>query len=278
MSTMTITVLETATIFEAEETIYRYDLPGTGIVEGWATAGVVEQAQSQLPDWPDAEITIDADDDVVALLSEAFTGQSVASAPAEVEPEALKPEEEPALSCEETSWLQWGNLALYGAMALVMIIIGAIAWWAVGNSTPADPEPSVTEIYTHGVMDFVLPPGYQAEATGADSVTLTGSDPALRILVATDPLNDASDTAIFTELTHMIDADPALEKAAALSAGRSQELGYLERPADGSEVWWVVWVENRHMVSFGCHSKAGAPNVPQRATCREIAQAASIRG
>lgn len=97
MSTMTITVLETATIFEAEETIYRYDLPGTGIVEGWATAGVVEQAQSQLPDWPDAEITIDADDDVVALLSEAFTGQSVASAPVDIEPAASDPEEEPPL-------------------------------------------------------------------------------------------------------------------------------------------------------------------------------------
>ncbi len=278
MSTMTITVLETATIFEAEETIYRYDLPGTGIVEGWATAGVVEQAQSQLPDWPDAEITIDADDDVVALLSEAFTGQSVDSTQVDIEPEASEPEEEPQVNRGETSWLQWGNLVLYGAMAVVMIIIGAIAWWAVGNSTPVAPEPSVTEIYTHGVMDFVLPPSYKAEATGADSVTLTGTDPALRILVATDPLNDASETAIFTELTHMIDADPALEKAAALSAGRSQELGYLERPDDGSEVWWVVWVENGHMVSFGCHSKTGAPTVPQRATCREIAQAASVRG
>ena len=39
---LTITVLDTATIFEGPESVYRYDLPGTAVVEGWALAGVIE--------------------------------------------------------------------------------------------------------------------------------------------------------------------------------------------------------------------------------------------
>ena len=31
---ITVTILDAATIFEGPETVYRYDLPGTGIVEG----------------------------------------------------------------------------------------------------------------------------------------------------------------------------------------------------------------------------------------------------
>lgn len=45
---LTITVLDTATIFEGPESIYRYDLPGTAVVEGMLS-GVMEQAQKLLP-------------------------------------------------------------------------------------------------------------------------------------------------------------------------------------------------------------------------------------
>ena len=59
---LTITVLDTATIFEGPESIYRYDLPGTAIVEGWVLSGVMEQAQKMLPaQWPDARIAVAAD-------------------------------------------------------------------------------------------------------------------------------------------------------------------------------------------------------------------------
>ena len=85
MNTMTITVLDTATIFEAEETIYRYDLPGTGITKGWAIDGVLEQAKNQLPDWPDVEIIIDADTEIVDILSQALTGQAVTTIPTEAD-------------------------------------------------------------------------------------------------------------------------------------------------------------------------------------------------
>ena len=38
---ITVTILDAATIFEGPETVYRYDLPGTGIVEGWALGQVL---------------------------------------------------------------------------------------------------------------------------------------------------------------------------------------------------------------------------------------------
>lgn len=52
-STLTVTILDTATIYEttgrngeAGEAVFRYDLPGAGIVEGWALSGVLEQIAS----------------------------------------------------------------------------------------------------------------------------------------------------------------------------------------------------------------------------------------
>lgn len=282
MNTMTITVLDTATIFEAEETIYRYDLPGTGITKGWAIDGVLEQAKNQLPDWPDVEIIIDADTEIVDILSQALTGQAVTTIPTEAdstdldltEPDLAESEElEPV---ERRFQFQWKNIALYVAMVVVAGIIGVISWQAVGSSPPV--ESAVTEVHNYGVLDIELPTGFHLEPTGAQSVTLTGADTNLRILVAADPLNDAPSEAVFTELTHMITNDPALTQAEALNTGHGKEIGYREHPVDGSEVWWTVWVDSGHMVSFGCHSKTGAPSLPQRATCRQIAQKIMVRG
>ena len=144
MNTMTITVLDTATIFEAEETIYRYDLPGTGITKGWAIDGVLEQAKNQLPDWPDVEIIIDADTEIVDILSQALTGQAVTTIPTEAdsrdsdltEPDLAESEElEPV---ERRFQFQWKNIALYVAMMVVAGIIGVISWQAVGNSPPVE--------------------------------------------------------------------------------------------------------------------------------------------
>ena len=59
---LTITVLDTATIFEGPEAIYRYDLPGTAVVEGWALSGVMDQAQKMLPaQWPEVTVAVVAD-------------------------------------------------------------------------------------------------------------------------------------------------------------------------------------------------------------------------
>ena len=53
---------DAATIYEGPETVYRYDLPGTGIVEGWALSPVVEQCSKICgPQWPEvtAEVIVD---------------------------------------------------------------------------------------------------------------------------------------------------------------------------------------------------------------------------
>ncbi len=72
MADLTLTVLDTATIYEAHESIFRYDLPGTGVVEGWALAGVVEQAAKLVgPAWPSVEVMVCADPSASAVGREA---------------------------------------------------------------------------------------------------------------------------------------------------------------------------------------------------------------
>ena len=72
MADLTLTVLDTATIYEAHESIFRYDLPGTGVVEGWALAGVVEQAVKLVgPAWPSVEVMVCADPSASAVGREA---------------------------------------------------------------------------------------------------------------------------------------------------------------------------------------------------------------
>mgnify|MGYP001086862412 FL=1 len=60
--TLIITILDAATIYEGPETVYRYDLPGTGIGDGWALSPVVEQCSKICgPQWPEvtAEVIVD---------------------------------------------------------------------------------------------------------------------------------------------------------------------------------------------------------------------------
>lgn len=73
-----VTVLDTATIFEGPDTIYRYDLPGTGVREGWALDGVIDQIRESVgPHWPDIEVTIDADADTASPLTETLRQQGI---------------------------------------------------------------------------------------------------------------------------------------------------------------------------------------------------------
>ncbi len=71
---LTLTVLDTATIYEGRESIFRYDLPGTGVVEGWALAGVIEQAhKSAGPDWPGVDVLVVADSTGTDVSDEAVS-------------------------------------------------------------------------------------------------------------------------------------------------------------------------------------------------------------
>ncbi|WPF66522.1 MULTISPECIES: type VII secretion-associated protein [unclassified Corynebacterium] len=50
MSSLVITILEEATVFEGADTVYRYDLVPPVLTEPWALTAVVEQAQAVLPE------------------------------------------------------------------------------------------------------------------------------------------------------------------------------------------------------------------------------------
>ncbi|MDY3127163.1 MAG: type VII secretion-associated protein [Corynebacterium sp.] len=57
-----ITVLDTATVFEAQEAVYRYDLSGNAVVEGTALAGVIAQTKKLVSAaWPNVTVEVVAD-------------------------------------------------------------------------------------------------------------------------------------------------------------------------------------------------------------------------
>ena len=71
---ITVTILDAATIFEGPETVYRYDLPGTGIVEGWALGQVMDQISKMAgSSWPDVEVCVAADSSGTGIAQEATT-------------------------------------------------------------------------------------------------------------------------------------------------------------------------------------------------------------
>lgn len=73
-----VTVLDTATIIEGPETVYRYDLPGTGVREGWATEGVITQIRDSTgPHWPDIDVCIDAEESTAHSLREALRDHGI---------------------------------------------------------------------------------------------------------------------------------------------------------------------------------------------------------
>lgn len=72
---VTVTALEAATVFEGEQTSYRYDLTGTGIVEGWALEAVVEQIrQAAGAHWPDVDVELLGEQEAVNALRTALSG------------------------------------------------------------------------------------------------------------------------------------------------------------------------------------------------------------
>ncbi|WP_411702893.1 type VII secretion-associated protein [Corynebacterium sp. LaCa142] len=71
---ITVTVMDAATIFEGPETVYRYDLAGTGIVEGKALGHVMDQiAKIAGSAWPDVDVSVIADPSGTAISHEAVT-------------------------------------------------------------------------------------------------------------------------------------------------------------------------------------------------------------
>ncbi len=180
-TTLIVTVLDAATIYEGPETIYRYDLPGTGIAEGWALEAVLDQAEKVCgAEWPDATVEVVADPSGTDVSVEAVSilRRQLAGAGATVlEPEPSPPPAPVAASASQAAshsavgeqqydydgakeitaerpratrrlrshraaqsrWtaLLGGVDPFYIAIAVMVVVVAGVSWWAVGRKDAA---------------------------------------------------------------------------------------------------------------------------------------------
>ncbi|QGU06470.1 hypothetical protein COCCU_02580 [Corynebacterium occultum] len=300
---VTVTVGENATIFEGPDTVYRYDLPGSGVTEGWALAAVVDQIK-QLTSlyWPEIEVIVDADEAATDILTRTLLNKGVAAYPKEAMRETPLPVAEELEIERPTSGSTHRSLGihpLHVVIAAVILVVAGVAWWAIDSattraasdprdtaavatpvssgaptSTPASASSSATTpastpssapgvVLEHSGLRVSVPQGFRAEAR-EDMVMVVGPDPDLRILISADPVHSVPADAVYQEIERMINDDPALHHGGGDGEGR---LFYREEPGDGSEVGWSTWVTPEHQFSVGCHTRQ-SPNLPQQAACR----------
>ncbi|ERS55261.1 MULTISPECIES: type VII secretion-associated protein [Corynebacterium] len=122
-ATITVTVMDAATIFEGPETVYRYDLAGTGIVEGKALGHVMDQiAKIAGSAWPDVDVSVIADPSGTAVSREAVTiltrQLDVAGARVRQQEATPAPESTPAREAESAAGEAGAPLAVAAASAL----------------------------------------------------------------------------------------------------------------------------------------------------------------
>jgi type VII secretion-associated protein, rv3446c family len=122
-ATITVTVMDAATIFEGPETVYRYDLAGTGIVEGKALGHVMDQiAKIAGSAWPDVDVSVIADPSGTAVSREAVTiltrQLDVAGARVRQQDATPAPESTPAREAESAAGEAGAPSAVAAASAL----------------------------------------------------------------------------------------------------------------------------------------------------------------
>lgn len=310
--TLTITVLDSATIFEGPDTVYRYDLPGTGIVDGWALPAVLDQARELCHlQWPEVEIVIDADESATEVLTHSFLNKGVAAYPSEALRETPLPmvkEEEELTVIRPTSdsgrhRLPGGAVIspFHGVVAAVVIAIGGLSWWALDSgpvpvvaepvadavppALPHDGEqatsismpPPPQVILEHAGLRVSAPGGFRLEDRDGGLMAL-GEDPALRIHLAADPVYSVPAAAVLARVDEIITHDDSLHPLDPQRGAHGQEMTrYREDPGDGSGVVWHTWVDSGHQFSVGCHSRAEA-TIPQEAACRMALDSLELTG
>lgn len=122
-ATITVTVMDAATIFEGPETVYRYDLAGTGIVEDKALGHVMDQiAKIAGSAWPDVDVSVIADPSGTAVSREAVTiltrQLDVAGARVRQQEATPAPESTPAREAESAAGEAGAPSAVAAASAL----------------------------------------------------------------------------------------------------------------------------------------------------------------
>lgn len=288
---LTITVLENATLFEGPDTVYRYDIAATGIIEGWAVPAVVDQVRQMCGlNWPEADVIIDGDEAVTEMLTRTFIAKGVSSYPVETlrEHPLTPPEPEPVNRPRRGRRVRqsYGIRPLH--LVLTVGLVGAVAggWLLLADpsqrsapQTPAAAAEPQTEASTStaAAPDTVLeaegliigvPRGFILEP-GENGHILSGPDPDLRVHISVDPLHGVAAELVGAELHRMIEADPALVPQDPGGWGGRQTIDYTEVPGDGSLVDWVTWFEGSRQISVGCHTRQ-QPTLPHKASCRSI--------
>lgn len=307
-----ITVLDSATIFDGPQHIYRYDLPGSGIVAGWAVSAVVDQIKTIAGNqWPDIEVAIKGDDRAVEMLTRTLLNKGIGAYPMSVVEEARDREElEIVRPTRGKKHGAAGRITpFHGVVAAVILTVVALSWWGLGSapeattaarvstfpspvSTSPESPPSVagkspgSVTPTPGPVGVLvefdrirmhLPPDFTLAPRADGKLVAMGPDPNLRILVAVDPIHGVEPAAVNKEVELMVARDTALSPMASEKLrGETKTVDYHENPGDGSNVHWVTWVEHGHQFSIGCHSRREI-TLPHRAVCRMAAESVQLK-
>lgn len=133
-----VTVLEAATVFEAEQSVYRYDIPEHGIHEGWAVAALLDQLKQMVLTWPECTVELKAEEHTTAVLSEILkakgirvhtpqqrTAAKLSPPPTPVHIERSIRQEEQIMPTLKT-WPSWVKL-LGSVLGIGMIVLGLLA-------------------------------------------------------------------------------------------------------------------------------------------------------
>lgn len=193
LPTVGVTVFDSATVFDGlrpSDVVYRYDLPGDGIAEGWATSAVVDQIRQLAAEhWPDVDVRVDASSVITEALQRVLANKGVAahgSAPEE-ETELLESPEssdvgEPAadergggrhrlktqsVSFPPQAWL-WAAVVL-----VALVCAAAMFWWwrSAGGAEQASVDAS-------GLTTAATAAENEAEAGMDDAVPSSPASPA----------------------------------------------------------------------------------------------------
>lgn len=289
MKEIKVEVLDNATIFDAGEQVHRFDLPCSGILAGWAVAAVVDQIKVMADGhWPDIEVAVRGPDRAVEVLTRTLLNKGVTAFDAvEVAETAAAPVLRRPTKGRRKAALPTPNL-FHAAIAAVILTVLGVSWWGIDTPSATEPAaapssvssappsptaaPVTSVVVEHDRVRMELPAGYTLAPREDGLLVATGRDPALRIVVAVDPVYGVDAAAIRTEIAAMVASDPVLsdQPNRNLRAGEPT-VEYLEDPGDGSTVHWVAWVAKDHQFSVGCHTKSAA-SLSHRAACRKAVE------